>query len=532
MLTRRTLLASSATALAAPAVISSATAATPAGVVVMGKQIDDVAVGFDPAESYESTNNETDGNCYRKLVMPDPRDPNKLIGDLAEKWQISPDGLTFNFQLKSGSVFESGKKLTAEDVAFSFQRVVKLNKTPGFIFTQFGFNADNVEKMVRATGENTVEMKLPEVQASTFVLYCLSANVGSVVEKATALANQTNGDLGNGWLKRRSAGSGSYRLVEWLASDRVVIEANPNATSKPKIPKVILRHIAEPAAQLLELQKGGIDIARDLGPDQLKSILGKPDFVQMRTNQLTSMYTVMNMAVPQFQKVEVRQAVKWAIDYDAIAKNIAPIVYKVWQSFLPDGTPGAINEQPYKRDVAKAKALLAQAGLADGFSVTMDHFATSPEREIAQAIQQNLADIGIKVQLLAGERKQVITKTRARQHQMALLGWFSDYLDPNSNAQGFCSNPDDSDASKLRILAWRSHYADANITAMVDKASKELDAKKRTDMYAAMQRDFMKNSPFAMLLQKAEIATLRKGVTGLTLGTLPDYTRWAQITKG
>ena len=66
---------------------------------------------------------------------------------------------------------------------------------------------------------------------------------------------------------------------------------------------------------------------------------------------------------------------------------------------------------------------------------------------------------------------------------------------------------------------------------MVQKSAKELDSKKRTDMYAAMQRDFMKNSPFAMLLQKAEIATLRKGVSGLTLGTLPDYTRWAQITK-
>lgn len=531
MLTRRTLLASSAATLGAPAALSSAIAATPAGVVVMGKQIDDIATGFDPAESYEATSNEADGNCYRKLVMPDARDPNKLVGDLAEKWQVSTDGLTFTFQLRADSMFESGKKVTAEDAAFSIQRVVKLNKTPGFIFTQFGFTADNVESLVRATAEHTLEIKLPAVQASTFVLYCLSANVGCVVEKAAALANQANGDLGNAWLKRHSAGSGPYKLADWQASDRIVLEANANAATKPRIPRVIIRHIAEPAAQLLELQKGGIDIARDLGPDQLKTILGKPEFSQTRANQLMSFYAVMNMAVPQFQKVEVRQAVKWAIDYDGIAKNIAPISYQVWQSFLPEGTPGALSEKPYKRDVAKAKALMAKAGLADGFSVTLDHFASSPERDIAQAVQQNLADIGIKVQLLAGERKQVITKTRARQHQMAFLSWFSDYLDPNSNAQGFCADPDDSDNSKLRILAWRSHYADPNMTAMVEQASKELDAKKRLSMYAAMQRDFMANSPFAMLLQKAEIAALHKGVSGLSLGTLPDYTRYAQIVK-
>jgi peptide/nickel transport system substrate-binding protein len=531
MLTRRALLSTTAATIAAPAVITGAHAATPKGVVVMAKQIDDIAVGFDPAESYEATNNETDGNCYRKLVMPDPSDPNRLVGDLAESWDVSKDGMSFSFKTRANSVFESGKPVTAEDVAFSIQRVVKLNKTPGFIFTQFGFTADNVEKMVRATGERTLELKLPELQASSFVLYCLSANVGCVVEKATALANQTNGDLGNDWLKRHTAGSGPYRLVEWLASDRVTLDANPHATAKPKIPRVVLRHIAEPAAQLLELQKGGVDIARDLGPDQLKSIAGKPDFQVLRANQLTSLYAVMNMSLPQFQKREVLQAVKWAIDYDSIAKNIAPIVYKVWQSFLPDGTPGAISETPYKRDVAKAKALLAQAGYPDGFTVTLDHFSTSPERDIAQAIQANLATIGVKVELLAGERKQVITKTRARQHQMALLSWFSDYLDPNSNAQGFCANPDDSDASKLRILAWRSHYADKDITELVAQAAKELDGKKRLDMYARMQRDFMQRSPFAMLLQKAEVAAVRKGVSGLTLGTLPDYTRYAQITK-
>ena len=126
----------------------------------MVRQIDDI-VCFDPAESYEFTNNEVDGNCYRRLVRPDPEDTTKVAGDLAENYDVSPDGLTFTFVLRRDAKFDSGKPVTAQDAAFSLHRVVKLNKTPGFIITQFGFNADNVEKLIRAVDDSTLEMKLP-----------------------------------------------------------------------------------------------------------------------------------------------------------------------------------------------------------------------------------------------------------------------------------------------------------------------------------------------------------------------------------
>ena len=90
-------------------------------------------------------------------------------------------------------------------------------------------------------------------------------------------------------------------------------------------------------------------------------------------------------------------------------------------------------------------------------------------------MQQDLGEIGIKVTLLPGEQKQVITKTRARTHQLAMLVWGTDYFDPNSNAQAFCANPDDSNNSKLKILAWRSHFADKQLTEEAAAAAKELD---------------------------------------------------------
>src|SRR5690348_14310642 len=181
MLTRRTMLAASAATVAAPAVLTGAYAATPKGVAVMARAIDDI-VSFDPAESYEFSNNEVDANCYRRLVRPDLQDTTKIAGDLAEKYEVSQDGLTFTFHLRRDVLFDSGNKLTAHDAAFSLQRVVKLNKTPGFIITQFGFNKDNVDDAIRALDDYTVQMKLPQAQATSFVLYCLTANVGSIVD--------------------------------------------------------------------------------------------------------------------------------------------------------------------------------------------------------------------------------------------------------------------------------------------------------------------------------------------------------------
>jgi peptide/nickel transport system substrate-binding protein len=531
MLTRRSVLAGTAALVAAPYIITRAEAATPKNVCVMAKTIDDIISGFDPAEAYEATNWEVGGNAYRTLVTLDPGDSTKLIGDLAEKWEVSSDGLTLTFTLRTDVMFASGKPLTAEDAAFSLHRVVKLNKDPSFVITQFGWTPDNVEKLIRSNGANTLVMTMPTVQAPGILLSCLSSLCGSVVEKETALAHESNGDLGNAWLRGHSAGSGPYRLVEWQASDHIIVETNSKAAVKAHTPRLNLRHVAEPATQTLLVQKGDVDIARDLGSDQLKSIAGDANFNMVSSDTLTILLAYMNMSLPQFQKPQVRQAIKWAIDYDAIAKNITPNLWNVWQSFLPRGTPGALLDRPFRKDVAKAKALLAEAGMADGFTVTLDHYAKWPYADIAQTMQADLAEIGIQLHLLAGEHNQVITKIRARQHQMALNQVNADYVDPSSLAQWLCYNPDDSDKTKAKTAAWRTHFFDPELSKAVDAAAIELDEKKRMEMYANIQRDFFDRSPLAIMLQRASVAVQRKGVSGLKLGIAENYTLYADIQK-
>jgi peptide/nickel transport system substrate-binding protein len=530
MLTRRALLAASASAPLSYLALDQAFAETPKTLIAMAKQIDDI-ISFDPAESYEFTDNEVDANCYRKLVVPNVEDPTKIVGDLAEKWDVSQDGLTLTFHLRKDAVFDSGKPVTAEDAEFSLHRVVMLDKTPGFIITQFGFTKDNVAKLIRATDPQTLVIQLPDVQATSFVLACLTANVACIVEKATAMAHAANNDYGNAWLKTNSAGAGPYRLVSWAASDHVIVEANPHYTPAPAIKRFVIRHVKDPGAQLLLLQKGDVDIARDLNSDQLKTVGASKDYHTVSAGQLSSMYIAINQNVPELAKPQVHQAIKWAIDYDAIAKNITPGRWVVGQSFLPKGLPGAITEPPFKKDVAKAKQLMSEAGLANGFSVTMDFISASPYSEVAQAIQQDLAAIGIKVSLAPGEQKQVITKTRARTHQLAMLVWGSDYFDPNSNAQAFCANPDDSDGSKLKIIAWRSHFKDDELTREAGEAAKELDSAKRSALYEKMQQQFFDRAPFAFVLQQVTVAVMRKNVSGFAVGPEPDFTRYLDTKK-
>ncbi|MEJ0020377.1 MAG: ABC transporter substrate-binding protein [Acetobacteraceae bacterium] len=414
MLTRRHLLVTSAAGVAASSIGRQAEAATPRNMLVIAKAIDGIVGAFDPAESYEDPNNEVCGNLYQKLIVPDPADANKLVGELAERWEVSKDGLVFTFHIRPGMKFDSGNALTAEDVAFSLQRVVKLNKTPGFILTQFGWNADNVDKLIRATGDRTLELTLPALQATTFVLYCLSATVGCVVEKSRVLANQVNNDLGNAWLKTHSAGSGFYRLVEWQASTHIILDQNTHAAVKPHIP----RGGDPPCAGTGRAASAAAEIrcrhrAKPQPPTQLKGVVKNPDYTVARIDQLTSLYIGLNASLPQFQKVEVRQAIKWAIDYDRSPTTSRRTCGMSGRPSCRRARPARSRSVPSGRTWRRPRRCSPPAAIRTGSRLVMDYFARSPYAEIALAIQADLAQIGVKVQLLAGETKQVTTKMRA-----------------------------------------------------------------------------------------------------------------------
>ena len=194
-------------------------AETPADTLVIADKIDDV-VSLDPAESFEFSGNDALNNVYNTLIEIDPKNLEELTPGLAESWSVSDDGKTYTFKIRQGIKFHSGNPVTAEDAAFSLQRAVKLDKTPSFILTQFGFTADNVEQMIKATSDTELQITTDKAYAQSFFYNILTSVVSSIVDKKEVMAHEANGDLGYEWLKTHSAGSGPFMLRSWKPSGR------------------------------------------------------------------------------------------------------------------------------------------------------------------------------------------------------------------------------------------------------------------------------------------------------------------------
>ncbi len=203
--------------------LHSAFAATPPTMLVMAMQLDNMT-SLDPHESFEAVGSEIVGNLYQRLVMPNPLKPSEVKGELATHWEVSNEGKTFTFHIDPKAKFSDGTPVTAEDAAFSLQRAVKMDKSPAFIINQFGFTKDNVEQHITAPDASTLVLNLDKPAAESFLLYCLSAPVGSIVQKKAALANQQDGDFGYAWIKQHSAGSGPFTLRSWKASESIILE--------------------------------------------------------------------------------------------------------------------------------------------------------------------------------------------------------------------------------------------------------------------------------------------------------------------
>ncbi len=530
-LTRGRLGAAAVAAMLALAGAMPAVAATPKDTLVVAWAIDDI-ITMDPAESFEISAGEIMGNTYDRLVRFDVSDPSKLYGDVAKSWTVSPDGKTFSFELKPGLKFASGNALTAEDVVYSLQRAVLLDKTPAFILTQFGFNKDNVKDRIKQTGPLTLTIETDKSYAPTFVLNCLTANVAAIVDKKLVMSKEQNGDFGYGWLKTNYAGSGPLKLREWRANEIVALERNDSYYGeKSKLARVIYRHVKEAATQRLLLEKGDADVARNLTPQDLAALASNKDIKTTSTPKGTVYYISLNQKNPTLAKPEVREAMKWLVDYAAIGDTLIKNIGVVHQNFLPIGLLGASTENPYKLDVDKAKALLAKAGVPNGFKVTIDMRTVQPVQGITEAFQQTAKRAGIDVEILPGDGKQTLTKYRARTHDIYIGQWGADYWDPHTNADTFARNPDNSDDAKSKPLAWRNAWAIPELTKKADAAVLERDPAKRKAMYEEMQAEFRKNSPFVMLFQQTEVAAFRSDVEGLKLGPTSDTTYMFRVSK-
>ncbi|MFN4192380.1 MAG: ABC transporter substrate-binding protein [Tabrizicola sp.] len=507
-------------------------AETLADTLVIADAIDDI-VSIDPHEAFEFSGVDLNNNLYDTLIELDPTRPGELVPGLAESWEVSEDGTTYTFKIKSGITFSSGNPLTAEDAAGSLRRVVKLNKTPAFILTQFGLTADNVDQMITFEGD-TVTLKTDKAYAPSFVYNCLTAGVANIVDMKTVMANEVDGDMGNAWLKANSAGTGAYVLKSYMPNKGYVLEARQGHwRGDAKIRNVFMQHVPEGATQRLLLEKGDIDIARELTPTDIAGLEGNAGIKVQNDVGGQIYYLALNQKKAELANPKVQEAMRWAVDYVGMTESILKGQWVVHQAFLPQGFLGALTETPYSLDVEKAKALMADSGVTLPLEVKLTVRNNQERMDIATSLQNTFAQIGINLVLDVGDGAQGLAVYRGRQHEMTLQTWGPDYPDPHTNASTFASNPDNSDeANATGYLAWRTAWdPGAEINAETDAAVVEKDTEKRKAMYEDLQAKVRDNSAFVFMFQQARQDAMRANVSGFYAGGATDSASYWTVTK-
>jgi peptide/nickel transport system substrate-binding protein len=497
-----------------------AQAATPKDTLVMAYVIDDI-ISLDPADIYEFSSSEYMANTYDRLVMINPDKPSELKFSAAESYTVSDDGKTYDFKIRPGIKFHSGNEMTAEDAAFSLIRFVKINGNPAFIMNQFGLTKDNVEKLVRVKDPMTLEIETDAAYAPSFFLNCLSYT-SVVIDKKLAMSHEKDGDMGNAWMKTNEAGSGPFSLKSYKPNESLVLDTNAGYwDGVPKIKHVLIKNVTESATQQLLVQKGDVDIARNLNGDQLKSIKSNGDLKTVSSPKATLWYMGLNVKNQYLGNQDARQAMKYLVDYDGLQKTQFDGIGIKHQTFLPDGQLGADNETPFTYDLAKAKELLKKAGFPNGFDVTIDVTNKSEGRELAASLQNSMAKAGVNLIIRLADNKTTLTKYRASEHDIYLGQWGSDYQDPHSNADGYLNSP----------LAKRNQWQSPERAAAVMAARDEKDSAKRAKLYMDLQKMALDESPYVILFQQVETAAARKSVDGFIIGPTFDLNLYKNVVK-
>ena len=394
---------------------------------------------LDPAIGYDWQNWSIIKSLFDGLMDYEPG-TTRLVPNLAESYQISSDGLTYTFRLRRGVRFHNGRELTADDVKYSLERVLNpATQSPGlgFYLDIEGAQAYVDGKAAEVTGitvldRYTVRFRLTKPNAA--FLHILALNFAHVVPREEV--ERWGPDFGH-----HPVGTGAFRMREWVLGQRLVLERNPDyfVPGRPFLDELVFEVGVEPLVAFLRLLRGEVDVLGDGIPaSRFVEVMNDPELRSQVAvgDQLHTGYVAINTRVKPFDDVRVRRALNMAIDKERIVRLINNRAEPANQP-LPPLMPGYNKDyRGYPYDPEGARRLLAEAGYPNGFSTVLYAMNTDPNPRIAQAIQQDLARIGVRVELRTLAQSSVIeaagTPGGAPLVWSGGMAWIADYPDPGN----------------------------------------------------------------------------------------------------
>ena len=427
-----------ASALVVSACSSSSDDAGGSGGAITVAYQNDIAT-LDPAIGYDWQNWSIIKSLFSRLLDYEPGTTN-LVPDLAtEMPKISADGMTFEFNMRDDVKFHNGRLLVADDVKYSIERAVNpKTQSPGagFFASIEGFDDASAGKSTNISGitvnsPTSITFKLSRPDA-TF-LHVMAINFASVVPKEDA--EKFGPDFG-----KNPVGSGAFKFTSWALGQKLTLDKNTDYYREglPKLDQINFEVGVDPTVALQRLKNNEVDILGDSIP-AANYIAEKENSdnegLIIEGGQLQTGYVTLNVKIKPLNNVKVRQAVNHAIDKDRIVQILNGRADAANQP-LPPSMPGYdTGYKGFAYDVAKAKALLAEAGLASGFSTELWTSNTDPNPRIAQSIQEDLAKVGIKASIKSLAQANVIEAGGSGKAPMVWSGgmaWIADFPDPSN----------------------------------------------------------------------------------------------------
>jgi len=459
-------------------------------------RLDEVAVGeLDPAKATDYADSMLMFNVYDTLVYPDPKEG--VRPHLAERWSVSPDGKVYTFTLRKGVKFHDGSEVTAEDVVFSLERMQALGQGYSYLFKGWVSSA-------KALGKYSVEFTLSKPYAP----FLASLVRLPIVNKDLVLKNIQPGDYGDlgdygqAFLSANDAGSGPYMVVSHNPQELTVLRKFGDyfLGFAPKAPDVVrLRYSLEPSTvRTLMVRREHEITSQWLPPEILRALAKKKGIDLITEGGQGNFFMKLNTKRPPTDDLHFRRAMALAFDYDALL-SILKITDKVAagkraRGPLPEGFPGFDVTLPIpRRDLKAAKAELAQSKYDPSqYTIEIGWVAEVPfEEKVALLFQQNMAEIGIKVNVvkvpwaLMTERA---SKPETTPH-VSLIYVSAAFPDPDALLYNMYHSKA---AGTWLSMEW---LQDPEIDRLLDAARTETDQQQRLRLYKQIQKRIVELQP-------------------------------------
>jgi len=486
--------------------VSTATAAPPKDAMVIGLLAEPVTM--DPPQVTDLNSTRVIKRLFEGLTAQE-LGTYKIIPGLAQSWDISKDGLTYTFHLRPNVKFHDGTPLTAEAVKFCFDR--QLNDQGPFYATGTypyvkGFlgNVAGVEVVNPATVQ--IRLKSP---LTPFLQYL--AHHSLYIYSPDALKK---------WGKdivKHPVGTGPFKLETWEPGVRVVLARNDQYWGgAPKVRQAIYVPIIEAQARLSAIKTGEIDLTMDVPPDSLADLRKDPDVVVAETNSSAVWYVALNTRHAALKDKRVRQALNYAVQKDAIIRDILKGTAIVATTPLSPvyGPYHEDKTQRYPYDPEKAKALLKEAGFANGFDVTFfvpeSGSGMQSPVEMGTVIQANLAAVGVRAKIQTMEWGAYLKKYLDGP-DMAEMSWNPSIGDPDHMMYMLLS----SDRFPPAFNA--GFYQNPRVDELLRKGRTTIDEKERIPLYREAQRLVVEDAPWIFVDHGKQVIVYRKRVQGFKL---------------